>query len=242
MKTIDPHLTDVVCWTRMHAESGQDIMSIIARKELERRAGGGLFFWGVGNPPSRCINRFAARGDEIDVVFSLMKTRPRIRDIAPTGILRWRTYFDIHGLEHPIPEHALVTSRMEIASGKKRVHYALMCSSEDELRFDDYGSFDPSAYRNVGDGGGPVSSSQVTALVVRSCGESQESSYRINLRAKLTGDYWVRLGRPYILDESDREALVTASARAREMDSEEWIGLISDFNAPSAIEEQQFLF
>ena len=44
-------LTDMVCWTRMQAESGQNIEVIIARKELERRTGGGLFFWGVGNAP-----------------------------------------------------------------------------------------------------------------------------------------------------------------------------------------------
>src|SRR5690606_6583993 len=94
-------------------ESGQDIGSIIARKELERRVGGGLFFWGVGNPPSRSVGKLAASGEDIDVVFSLMKSKPQSRDVAPAGVLAWRTYFDIHDVERPLPPHVLVTSRME---------------------------------------------------------------------------------------------------------------------------------
>ncbi len=151
MESPSPQLTNVICWTRMQTESGQDLQSIVARKELERRAGGGLFFWGVGNPPSRSIKGLAAKADNIDVVFSLMKTKPKTRDSAPSGVLAWRTYFDIHGVENPVPPHVLVTSRMETASGTKRVHYALMCHSDDELRLNDKIPFDPSAYRNVSD-------------------------------------------------------------------------------------------
>ncbi len=43
---------DIVCWTRMQAESGQDLLNIVRRKEIERRANGGIFFWGVGNAPT----------------------------------------------------------------------------------------------------------------------------------------------------------------------------------------------
>src|SRR5262245_16082462 len=32
-------LTQVLCWSRMQTETGQDLPSIVARKELERRAG-----------------------------------------------------------------------------------------------------------------------------------------------------------------------------------------------------------
>lgn len=43
MRTRALNLTEVVCWTRMQAEAGQNINRIIARKEAERRAGGGLY-------------------------------------------------------------------------------------------------------------------------------------------------------------------------------------------------------
>ncbi len=244
MVRFNPHLTDVVCWTRMHAEAGQDIESIIARKELERRAGGGLFFWGIGNAPSRSIGRFAARGEDVDVVFSLMKSRPGARDVAPPEVVAWRTYFDCNEIERPLPPHVLVTSRMESGTGTKTVHYALMCRSAEELRLEDRGSFDPSAYCNVSDAGGPVGNSQVTALVVRTRAESPVSGYRINLRAKLAGGYWVRLAKPCLLGEAARAAIVTVSARAREIDSEEWVRVVSEirFIAQSPIEGQLSLF
>jgi len=241
---INPHLTHLVCWTRMQTEAGQDIRSIIARKELERRAGEGLFFWGVGNAPSRFVKAFVARGEDVDVVFSQMKSRPKARDVAPEGVLAWRTYFDNDDVERPLPPHVLVTSRLEIGSGTKGVHYALMCRSDDELRLDDLGTFDPSAYRNIGDEGGPVGNSQVTALVVRTRAESPVSDYRINLRARLTGSYWVRLARPCIVGEEALTAIISASARAEAIDGGDWIGMVSEirFIAPSAIEEQPFLF
>jgi hypothetical protein len=237
-------LTDVICWTRIQAEAGQDIRSIIARKNLERRAGNGLFAWGVGNAPSRSIRRLAAKGEDIDIVFSLMKSRPKARDCAPDGVVAWRTYLDIHDVEKPLPPNVLVTSRMETGSGAKSVHYALMCRSDEELQLGDLGPFDPSAYRNIGDVGGPVSNSQVTALVVRRGVESPVSDYRINFRAKFTSSYWVKLARPCILGESARMALTTATARAGEMDGSDWIGMVTSIRcvAPPNIEEQSYLF
>jgi hypothetical protein len=240
MRDSHAHLTGRVCWTRMQAESGQGIEAIIARKELERQAGGGLFFWGVGNAPNRSIRSLAATGDHIDVVFSLMKTRPKLRDVAPTGVLTWQTYIDIHGVEQAIPPHVLVTSRMGTGSGTKRVHYALMCLTDAELRLEDQGPFDPSAYRNISDAGGPVSSSQVTALVARITAESRVSDYRINLRARLAGSYWVRLGRPSVLRSDVCAALMTASAGARDMNCDDWFRMVADIRriAASTVKSQ----
>jgi hypothetical protein len=238
-------MTDVVCWTRMQAEAGQDIRSIIARKELERRAGHGLFFWGIGNAPSRAIRRFAVKAEDVDVVFSLMKSRPKARDVTPAGLLVWRTYFDLSDVERSLPPHVLVTSRMDVPSGAKSAHYALMCRSDEEFRLDEAaGPFDPSAYRNVGDAGGPVSNSQVTALIVRTADESPVSDYRINLRAKLTGSYWVRLARPSILDEAAWRTLAKISKLAGEMGTDAWLEAVSEIRGgdPLTIEEQPYLF
>lgn len=229
----------------MQSEAGQPIKTIIARKELERRAGNGLFFWGIGNAPSRAIKRLAAKGEDVDLVFSLMKGRPKSRDASPSGILAWRTYFDLHDVERLLPVNVLVTSRMEVASGTKSVHYALMCRSEEELRLDDRGAaFDPAAYRNVGEAGGAVSSSQVTALIARTGEESLVSDYRINLRAKLSGSYWVRLGRPCILGDKSRVDLARASEHAEELDVKAWISTVSGIRSidTAAIEEQSYLF
>lgn len=244
MISFNPQLTETVCWTRMHAESGQDIRSIVARKELERRAGNGLFFWGVGNPPSRAVAKLVTDGKDIDVVFSLMKSRPQARDVTPSGVLAWQTYFDRHGVEHLLPPYVLVTSRMESGLEARTVHYALMCWSSEELRLDEREPFDPSAYRNIGDTGGPIGSSQVTALVVRTRAESTVSDYRVNFRAKLTGSYWVRLSRPCVLGETSWMALGAATARASEIEIGEWVELVSKIRSirQSSIERQLDLF
>jgi hypothetical protein len=229
----------------MQSEAGQSIDVIIARKELERRAGGGLFFWGIGNAPSRAIGRLVSKLEDIDVVFSLMKGRPKSQDFNPKGILVWRTYLDHLGLERPLPPHVLVTSRMGINSRIKTAHYALMCRSDEELRLNERGSsFDPSIYRNVGEIGGPVSNSQVTALIVRTGSESRVSNYRINLHAKLSGSYWVKLARPCILDEKARRDLAKISESVSEMTIGDWTAMISAIKAfnPATMEEQSYLF
>jgi hypothetical protein len=69
--------SEILCWSRMQAEAGQELAAIMARKELERLAGDGLFFWGIGNAPSRAVGQLARVGHEIDVVFSVMKSRPK---------------------------------------------------------------------------------------------------------------------------------------------------------------------
>lgn len=189
-------LTEIVCWTRMQAEAGEDITSIFARKELERQAGNGVFYWGVGNPPNRMIKELAAEELDIDVVFSLMKSRPKSIDITPSGLLRWHTYFDLDGTERQLPTHACVTSRSSTGLSLKQRHYALICYSHDQLRIGDWGPFYPTSYRNVGPNGKPVSQSQVTALLTKVAETTAQRSYSISFRARLVGGLWVKLGSP----------------------------------------------
>ena len=40
---------DAFVWTKMGVESGEDLAKIIRRKESERIAGRGIFWWGIGN-------------------------------------------------------------------------------------------------------------------------------------------------------------------------------------------------
>ena len=124
---------EYVCWTRMQAEGGQPLEAIVERKERERRAGEGTFLWGIGNAPA-LIAKFLARAHvPVRAVFSIMKSRPRLMDAAPSRTIAWRGYIDAHGIERPLPSHALVTSRGDTASGPKRAHYALVCYSDGPL-------------------------------------------------------------------------------------------------------------
>lgn len=180
----------------MQAEAGQSLEEILKRKERERRAGNGVFLWGVGNAPSTAISPLARLRVSIRVVFSAMKSKPKAADVAPSRTVVWRRYIDEHGAERQLPEGALVTSRGDSASGAKTRHYALMCYSEEALVLRHGVPFDPSAYRNVGGAGAPVGASQVTALLRQVEDSERSSDYEANFTAWLTGGYWVRLSDP----------------------------------------------
>jgi hypothetical protein len=187
---------EYVCWSRMQAEAGQDLSAIIRRKELERRAGSGQFTWGVGNAPAAVVGTLSRLKRPIDVIFSIMKSRPRQVDSAASGTLVWRRYVDHDGGLRPLPPHALVTSRADSASGPKTKHFALMCYSQQPLKLRHGEPFDPSAFRNAGGAGASVGASQVTALLRRISASTDQTDYEVNLRAQLVGHYWVRLGDP----------------------------------------------
>lgn len=191
-------LTDTLCWTRVQAEAGEPLVVIVERKEKERQASGGVFLWGVGTAPSKAVIGLVAARQKVDVVFSVMKSRPQPKDASPSGLLRWTGYWS-DGRRHSLPEGALVTSRD--APGKS-VHYALLCHSESPLVLGDYGAFDPTAYRNLTGERKGVGASQVTALVERKFDPREPADYRVNMRATLTGGYWVRLLDPVKLSGS----------------------------------------
>ena len=205
-----------ICWTRMQAEAGEQLARIMRRKELERRSGDGIFFWGVGSAPSRAIPKLVRTATAIDVLFSVMKSKPKAKDAAPAKVVAWRSYVDIDGVVRPIPDHVLVTSR----ASSRGYHYALICRSDTPLGVSDEGPFDPAAFRNVG-AGGAVGASQVTALLERRANDGV-SDYRVAMRARLTDGFWVKLIDPIDLDDTDREAL-----EADPVDEDEWLALVT---------------
>jgi hypothetical protein len=194
-----------VCWTRMQTEAGQPLADIIKRKELERQAGDGVFFWGVGNAPSTLIKPLARVGVQIPVIFSVMKSAPRKVDEDPTGTLLWEGYIDHDSMERDVPPHVMVTSRSETGSGPKTVHYALMCHSEAPLELRTDHSFNHREYRNAGTGGA-IGASQVTALLEPHIEASaRPAEYSQSLVADLIGSYWVKLTRPKLLERTKPE-------------------------------------
>jgi hypothetical protein len=218
---------ELVCWSRMQSEAGQSLADIIGRKERERRAGKGLFFWGVGNAPSSSTNSLARMLTPVSVVFSIMKGKPKQIDVNPSRTLVWRKYIDLYGVERELPEHVLITSRGETKSTSKKRHYALMCHRERPLEIEHGCAFDASAYRNVSSAGGPVGSSQVTALLRRVATPSDNSSYEINLTAQLTGSYWVRLSCPTHLTDDKARLLATGKQ------AENWNSIVAKLRSGS---------
>lgn len=220
-------------WTKMQAESGQGLADIVRRKELERAAGGGQFWWGVGNALGdnllRLVARALAQEAAPSVLFSIMRGRPKREDAAPDAVLLWTAYLDEAGRIAPLPGHVLVTSRGSTAAGDKRRHYALVCRSEQPLRLEMLGALEARHYRNLGSAAPGVGASQVTAVVEHAALAPKPEvplaavldgapgrggagmRYDVNLRAALDQPYFVRLTRPVLLSCEDRDAVDAAA-------------------------------
>lgn len=203
----------LVCWSRMQAEAGQSLDAIIRRKDLEREANGGLFLWGVGNAPSRLAHIFAMMRQPVSAIFSVMKSKPKQIDAEAKDLLLWRAYYDAAGTPRRLPSASVVTSRAGTSAGQKRAHYALMCRSDDPLRIDRGGArFDPLAFRNVGERGGPVGASQVTALLRQVASQRDDASYEVSMTADLVEGYWVRLCDPVLIGPAEKAELDNLSS------------------------------
>lgn len=230
---------DYLCWSRIQTEAGQPLEAIIARKERERRLGSGLFMWGVGNAPATIANRLARTQVPVPVVFSIMKSRPKKADVTPQRIFGWRQYIDAEGVERSLPRHSLVTSRGDSRTGAKRVHYALMCWSDVPLQLKTLGeSFSHLSYRNASGKGSPVGFSQVTALLKRVNDDYQDTTdYQVNLRAWLTGSYWVRLTDPVQINWAEFDRLVSGD----EMTDCEWLDFVEGVLSGPAVASSENL-
>lgn len=190
----------------MQTESGEGLERIISRKNMERVAGDGLFFWGIGTSLGDKIEWVRSRQTTTPVIFSKMISPPKQADVAPTDVLIWKAYTDRAGNRFSIPEHVLVTSRAQTRVGAKNRHYALMCGSSEPLVLADYGPLDHRAYRNAGPNGLPIGASQVTALIQQCQDEDADNAdYRINLKAQLVDLQFVRLSEPCVLNDAQRK-------------------------------------
>ena len=229
----------VVCWTRMQTEAGQALHHIVARKEAERRANAGTFFWGVGNAPPSSLAALSHAGLRIPVLFSVMRSRPKPHDVSPGRVLAWRRFMDATGKSHPLPDNVLVTSRATTRS----FHYALVCRSEEPLSLGDLGPFDPGAYCNFGGTGAPVGHSQVTAILKRQRPPAG-GEYRVSMVAELHQHLWVKLLDPVELTSAECSTLnaLQACGAAEWEDFVASLGLTGRPSAPLGIGDQPALF
>lgn len=181
------------CWTRFGTEAGETVSEILARKERERHATGGIFFWGIGNSVAPAIASLLHRSRCPEVLFSPIRSRPRSVDVRPPRLVRWSHGETLEGRLIKLPEEVLVTSRWSAA---RPAHYALVCRSNDPIAAGNHGELSFGQLRNLLSGR-PLGASQVTAVVRRARGIAADGpSYPIALRVMLDAPYFVRLRHP----------------------------------------------
>jgi hypothetical protein len=185
--------SDTFVWTKMGVESGEQLIQIIKRKEAERIAGQGQFWWGIGTSLGSAVRAEArAQGGTLPVLFSTMLGRAKPADESPEMILRWTGWEDENGKSQSIPAHVKVISRGDASKAK---HYALVCYSKVPLALGRDGKFNPNECRTVATGKLP-GSSQVTALLRGSASGHFTGPYDICFRATLIAPWAVKLVRP----------------------------------------------
>jgi hypothetical protein len=189
-------MTSAFVWTKMGVESGEELAQIVKRKEEERKAGRGIFWWGIGSSLGPAVREHArARGGGLPIIFSKMLGRAKAADSAPTAVWRWMGWEDEGGQTRDIPSHVKVISRGDSSKGK---HYALVCYSATPLALrDDSVRFDPTQCRTPS--GKVPGASQVTALLIGSSVGHARGSYAIAFGATLVEPWAVKLIRPVVL-------------------------------------------
>jgi hypothetical protein len=187
------------CWTRFGTEAGERIDEIIRRKEIERRACGGRFFWGIGNAVGPGVGELVRQTAKPVVVFSPISGRPRPRDVTPTSVVRWLAAETPSGDHFELPPAVRITSR-----AGSRYHYALVCACDEPLRLEERGRVDFGTLRNLRSGN-PLGASQVTAVVQRVATPGGRS-YPVAMTATLVAPYVVRLVDP-VLVGGDEQSL-----------------------------------
>ena len=189
---------DCFVWTKFGTEAGQSIADILRRKEDERRANAGTFYWGIGNAIGPSVVELLRRLDSPEVLFSPIKSAARKQDVAPESVVAWTTAFGLNGEPYALPPRSLITSRL---NADRQRHYALVCRSDTPLEgvitsTSHLDKVQPSEMRNLLSGR-PLGSSQVTAVVVRNSPNAGTGlEYDVRFKAKLAPPYFIHLGDP----------------------------------------------
>lgn len=226
------HLPPTFCWTKMGAESGEDLSHIILRKEWERCLGDGRFLWGIGQSLGANADAAAAGAKSFKAVFSPMLSKAKDIDVAPAEVVLWNSWIDAAGQSRSLPEHTFVTSRASLPSGRrKEYHYALVCRSSTGLRTTSTLRVSPHALRNVSTGK-MIGASQVTAVVTHSLQEPPPGamSYPVSFVVDLEAPFFVRLTNPILLKKRD---LARAAEIVKTGEMDKWAALVSGLRSPA---------
>jgi hypothetical protein len=204
----------------MQTEAGESLEGIIARKEAERAAGNGEFWWGIGNSLGKAVQDAAKVDGGLPVLFSVMLTRPKKIDTSPGEVYLWTGYEDPDGGIHDLPPHVIVTSR---GGASKSRHYALVCQSAVPLAKGDHGPFD--RHRCLTLNGKVPAGSQVTALLQSDLDAGHAGGqYRIAFRARLVPPWVAKLVRHRALRSIEKTQLATCAG-------EDWWNIASELRS-----------
>ena len=211
-------------WSEIGPDAGEAPKHIIVRKEAERVAGAGEFWWGLSASLGISVEVMAQRnGGTLPVLFSKSKGT-ETKQISEVRIWNaWRSVL------HPdqqgrIPGHVIVTSGHD--PKKRQTRYALICRSAVELGLGTLGFCDLAQCHAIRGGKHRVDTLRGAQLLVKPAplisphGSPSQSVYRIAFEATLSGHCYVHLENSRVLTDAELDSLL----QFRE--GNEWMNLV----------------
>ena len=203
------NLSDAFCWTRMGDYSGQPARLVVKRKELERQANDGVFWWGFGEPPNRvgevcrtiCLlidagvtprvrfswSRAAERAAENQLDIFEQKDPPDAR-----WVFRQFVPMCGQGEQKSIPKNVIMTRAVN-----QPPYFALVCRSTEPLEEKRLSHIDLRKVMNLRPDGqrvGQLANQQITAVLVpRDNPQARLKPFRVVFEAELVEPYCVDL-------------------------------------------------
>ena len=216
-----------VCLTRVGPESSETAKEIIARKDLERRAGLGAhkneFWWGIGEKATaRSIQTLISQHGCNTVLFAATKDPKPSHERSAADALVWRKYRMLGGeILQDIPKHVFVTTAAMTKRGTIRTKdFALVCKSSAPLKIAGrVFRFSNAHYKNLSkDGklGKSATGKRTTAALVRWTSSpitGAECDSLIDFSADLCTPYCVELLDPTRISPADVAKLNQQIAR-----------------------------
>jgi hypothetical protein len=209
-------------WSKIGFDAGETPEHIVVRKEAERLAGSGEFWWGLDAPLGITVEVHAEQnGGSLPALFSKSRSSEMGRRKQVRIWDTWRSLF------HPqqygrIPDHVVVTSGHD--PGRRQTRYALTCQSDDNLTLGAIGFCNLAECYSLKTAlrGNDLRGAQVLRKdepLISRYGPASKSVYSIAFKATVVGHSFVLLENFRVLTEAKLHSLLQFKA------GDDWLSL-----------------
>lgn len=209
-------------WSEIGFDAGETPEHVVIRKEAERLAGSGEFWWGLDAPLGITVEVHAEQNRG---VLSALFSKSRSSTVQQRQQVRiWDTWRSLlHPQQHGrIPDHVVVTSGHD--AGRRQTRYALTCHSAVNLSFGAMGFCNLAECHSLKNGGrvNALRGAQVLRKgepLISPRGPASESVYSIAFKATVVGHGYVLLENFRVLTQADLQSLLQFNA------GDDWLSL-----------------
>ncbi len=201
-------------WNVIGEDASEPLSHILIRKEAERLAGNGEFWWGLGTALGDVASVAMANNGLLPVVFSARQPKTYTSDLSAQIWNGWESTRD--GNSGSLPSHVLITSAYDPRKEGDAL-YALACRSSSQLVLHDH-VFNPAQCRTLKSGVSPYYAQR--AAVLKGELAHARGSYTKGFAAELVAPWYVKLTDSRLLTSNELAVI------RRFEPGDDWLGLV----------------